>query len=88
MNDTVLVSMAVLALLVALNDGWLAYLKGWVQSSVGGTGISTLTDAGVAASNPNLGGNPQSVASNQSPQALATNPANSIGNSSPLTNLQ
>jgi hypothetical protein len=35
MKDTVLVSMGVLALLVAMNNNWIYYLKGYVQASVG-----------------------------------------------------
>lgn len=88
MKDSVVVAMGLLAFVVALEKGWLTYLRGWVSASVGGPGINTLTDAGVSASNPSLGGNPQSVTNNQSPQASATNPANGVGNSSLYTNLQ
>ncbi len=44
MKDTVLVSMGVLALLVALNDGWIYYLKGFVQASVGTGGAPSVTN--------------------------------------------
>lgn len=71
MKDTVLISMSVLALMVALNNEWLAFFKAWVTASVGGPGFSTLTDAGKAAGNPNLSDvNSQSLLQ-PSPQAQA-----------------
>lgn len=91
MNDTVLVSMGVLAFLVALNDSWLAYLKGWVTASVGGPGLSTLSNAtssvstGAAASG-GFGPSPQDIVPPS--QQVASINGQTIGVSSLPTNIQ
>lgn len=56
MKDTAIVSMGLLAFMVALNEKWLPFLKGWVQASVGGPGYSNLSRAGSAVGNVDAGG--------------------------------